>query len=161
MYTCTESCLRWVICGLALSKGLYIDQLNKRRFLELQRESMRDSIFILFFFFWRAMLMKVGSLFPRQLNSQETPLEGVLNGSCIFERFCFSQIRFLSKSSKLKCFHFNIYAKSEGLRAFQQLSFCRFLEPYLVFTFFSKTWRTAGRKVKKKQKTFVWTFICI
>ena len=102
--------------------------------------------------------MKVGSLFPRQLNSQETPLEGVLNGSCIFERFCFSQIRFLSKSSKLKCFHFNIYAESEGLRAFQQLSFCRFLEPYLVFTFFSKTWRTAGRKVKKKTKNLCLDF---
>ena len=156
MYTCTESCLRWVICGLALSKGLYIDQLNKRRFLELQRESMRDSIFILFFLFLEGYANESG-----QFISKETPLEGVLNGSCIFERFCFSQIRFLSKSSKLKCFHFNIYAKSEGLRAFQQLSFCRFLEPYLVFTFFSKTWRTAGRKVKKKQKTFVWTFICI
>ena len=112
---------------------------------------MRDSIGF-FFFFWRGMLMKVGSLFPRQLNSQEIPLEGVLNGSCIFERFCFSQIRFLSESSKLKCFHFNIYAKSEGLRAFPQLSLCRFLEPYVVFTFFSRTWSTARRKVKKKKK---------
>ena len=101
--------------------------------------------------------MKVGSLFPRQLNSQETPLEGALNGSCIFERFCFSQIRFLSESSKLKCCSFNIYAKSEGLRAFPQLSFCRFLEPYLVFTFFSR--RTVrlleGRFKKKKQQTLL------
>ena len=150
MYTCTESCLRWVICGIALSKGLYIDQLNKRRFLELQMESMRDSIGF-FFFFWRGMLMKVGSLFPRQLNSQEIPLEGVLNGSCIFERFCFSQIRFLSESSKLKCFHFNIYAKSEGLRAF----------PMLSLLSFPGHGRQLEGRLKKKKKNLVWTLICI
>ena len=119
---------------------------------------MKDSIFS-FFFFWRGVLMKVGSLFPRQLNSQETPLEGALNGSYIFERFCFSQIRFLSESSKLKCFHFTIYAKSEGLRAFPQLSFCRFLEPCLVFTFFSRrTVRLLEGRFKKKKKNLCLDF---
>lgn len=58
------------------------------------------------------MLMEMGSLSPRQLNSQELLLEG-LNRSHIFWRLQFShikevQMRFLSVSSLVQMFPFNI-----------------------------------------------------